>query len=127
MKRNLWIVLFLLPLLMASCSNQKTFYYEGESDNWKVEYQVDITSQDSQSESASIQYIGDDAIPERIDYLIETRTGKNAGSTPLSEEGVKRLSPGSCSGCSVVMEDEEVSATIEWEGHRERIVLSQNQ
>lgn len=116
------LICFVL-LLLTACTNQKTFHFHGESENWDVRYVVDIVGENSESSSIVIRYFGEASVPEKIYYYIDHGSGASSGNVSL-DEGVLRTSGGSCSGCAVTKENEEIDVIIEWNGETENFTLN---
>ncbi|CEG27156.1 hypothetical protein [Bacillus sp. B-jedd] len=110
-------VLLLCIALLSSCS-QKTHISTGESDNWKIQYEVKKSggkcSKPSGESSGYIKYIGKSTLPESIEYIFSN----SMGSVPLEKAGVFTLPI----GCTNAMEPSEV--IIKWDGKAEIIPLS---
>ncbi|WP_277674498.1 hypothetical protein [Piscibacillus halophilus] len=121
------IILLLSILLLPSCiadTDQLTF--QNETDHWQVEYHVDIKGEDSESTRLFLKYVGEGEAPENINYRIDSVTGSNGGNNTLLKNGLLDISLGSCSGCSITREDEEIEITIEWNNDSETFMLNNN-
>lgn len=83
-------------MVLSACSTSTNFLtdgvqrmsFVGESENWKVLYEVDVWDEDSESTSIKINYIGKEPIPHMIKYNIEGVTGNSSGTTSLNKNGV---------------------------------------
>lgn len=83
---------------------------------------VDITSDDEQKFTGFLEYIGDEPIPEKVDYkvgTILTRMGKTG--TTLTD--VKANIENGCGGCTIFQEDDELEVKIMWGDQQEKVIL----
>lgn len=117
------ILLCFLFLFLVACSNQQTYYYKGESENWDVKYTINVTGKDSQSGDIMIRYIGDNEIPKEINYEINSSSGTVSGNHELND-GVLETSGSTCSGCGVTKENAELDVTINWDGKSDSFTLN---
>ncbi|MGE7110126.1 hypothetical protein [Lysinibacillus sp. NPDC047702] len=109
---RLWIIFFIVTLLSA-CAGE-TFIFSGESDNWNVKYEV-MKGDSCQSTSGTIKFIGNEPIPEKVEYSYD----KASGVAPLDEHGVFVLP----NGCTYETENSEIEITLTWDNQSETIPL----
>lgn len=124
MKLRFLLLVIALLLTLSACQGQETINFKGKSDNWEVVYQVDIQSEDSESTSLEIKYIGEGKSPKEMDYTLDSVSGGGDGNNIPLNDGVYKSSPNNCSGCAVTGEDDNIKVTIEWQGKSEKITLS---
>ncbi|WP_106497255.1 hypothetical protein [Lentibacillus sp. Marseille-P4043] len=120
MKKSLFLFV-IIAFILVSCS-QKTLTFTGGSDNWSVRYTAHIHETDSESIEYAIRYIGEKPAPETIDYELGSLSvhGRivNKDTSAVTSKG------GSCFGCAVTQEDEEIEAVIMWNGKTESFTLT---
>ncbi|WP_230501198.1 hypothetical protein [Sutcliffiella rhizosphaerae] len=114
------ICLFLVILLLTACTNSYSF--SGQSDNWKMEYQVTTPGNGVESK-ISILYTGSDEHPEHIYYSIEGMNSKREGDATYPEKGIEWTSM-ECYDCMPIPKDGEIEVTIEWDGKKEVLMLT---
>ncbi|NJP39412.1 hypothetical protein [Alkalicoccus luteus] len=115
---SIWAIML---LFVAACQNQDTLHFSNEGDNWEVDYTVNIYDENSQSIDYAIRYIGEESLPETLNYSIGSTT---VTGEILSEGGVIEHSGSGCSGCAVTREDDDIEFSIEWDDeHEESFVL----
>ena len=124
MKLRFLMLVTAMLLILSACQGQKTINFQGKSDSWEVVYQVDIQSEDSESTSLEIRYIGEGKPPKKMDYTLDSFSGGGAGNDIPLNDGVYKSSPNSCSGCALTGEDDKIKVTIEWQDKSEKITLS---
>lgn len=108
---------------MTACFGQETFHFDGESDNWKVEYIIDVLeSKNSEEGTIKIKYIGESEAPNHIDYYIKDGSSEMSGDLSM-QDGTFETQGSNCSGCAVTKEDDEFEVTIEWNGESEHFTL----
>lgn len=115
-------VTLLLLTILSACSNASTLLFEGESENWIVRYEAIIHSLDSEETIYYFEYIGNEAIPFEVEYLIGGHSQK--GKTVVDEHGKFNTGISSCTGCAVTFKSEEISMTIWWNDQVETIELT---
>ncbi|OLS37046.1 hypothetical protein BTR22_10170 [Alkalihalophilus pseudofirmus] len=122
MKKAIGIgILFMLFLILTACG-QDTVKFNGQSDQWEATYTAHIYEENSQTEEYSIRYIGNDTIPQIVNYSFGTFLSVNGRE--LNETGTLSSSEsGGCSGCAVTIRDDRIEFTIEWDGQTESFVL----
>lgn len=128
-KKALMLFLF-CSVLLTACSESKLMNFVGESENWQVNYEVNVLDEDSESTNITIKYIGEKPIPKEIIYVVEGVSGKSEGEGSLNSEGEGSLNNGvleigghSCSGCAVIQENGKLNATITWNDTSETLIL----
>lgn len=123
MKGKILTLLLLLVVLLAACSELKMMIFEGESENWLVTYEVQLHDENSESTNLAIKFIGEDPSPQKIKYVVDSVSGKSEGEDSLNSSGVLKIGGHTCSGCSVTRENDNINATIIWNGKSENINL----
>ncbi|PPA70912.1 hypothetical protein [Jeotgalibacillus proteolyticus] len=121
MKRILCLLL-LSFVLVTGCTSEERLIFSGEGDHWKAQYIAD-RSENDQAASGSVSYIGEEAVPDRIEYRLEYGSAGSNGDVPL-KDGAANLNRSSCGNCSVLQKDSEILVTITWEGKTEEFLLS---
>lgn len=120
--KSLIAVVFIV-FLMSGCAGQKMLYFDGESENWKVKYVINVTADNnSEQGTVTILYTGDGQTPDRISYTIEGASGEISGNMPL-ENGALETSGSHCSGCATAEKDDQFNVTIAWDGKTDEFVL----
>ncbi|HZH62049.1 MAG TPA: hypothetical protein VEY70_21285 [Metabacillus sp.] len=120
-KKVLMLLLFSSALLTA-CSESELINFVGESENWQVNYEVNVQGEDSESTNLTIKYKGKNPVPEEINYVVEGVSGGSEGEAALNNR-VLEIGGHSCSGCAVTTENENFNATIMWNDTSETIIL----
>lgn len=118
------IALFTLLVLAACIEDSKEITFQNESDNWTVEYTATVKNENQETNRLYVEYIGEGEAPDRIDYRIVEGSGEAERTNATLEQGVLNSNLGSCSGCAVSSENDEVEITIEWDGNSETIQLN---
>ncbi|PRO67192.1 hypothetical protein [Alkalicoccus urumqiensis] len=118
-----------LPLLAAlglslfaltACSNQETLHFQGEGENWEVEYTANVTNETDQTIDYVIRYIGEGDVSEAVDYQIGETTVTN--ETLEDNRYVEHAGSG-CQNCSVLQQEDTIDFSIQWEENNERFTL----
>jgi hypothetical protein len=116
-------MLFLISsVLLTACSESKLMNFTGKSENWQLNYQVNVLDEDSESTNLTIKYIGKKPTPREIHYVVEGVFGKSEGNVTLNNEELK-IGGDSCSGCAVTQEKEKIKANITWNHQSETLIL----
>ncbi|WP_175615751.1 hypothetical protein [Piscibacillus halophilus] len=110
------IALFTFLVLTACIEDSKKITFQNETDNWIVEYTATVKGEDQETNSLYVKYIGEGETPDRIDYQIKERSGGAGRTNATLEQGVLNSNLGSCSGCAVASENDEIEITIKWMG-----------
>ena len=121
MKYKVLIILFTVSIILSGCL-EKPLTFIGESDTWKVHYevaQVKKLDEECNTTSGYIRYLGTEPIPERLELDIDKVEG---ASITLDENGMFLL----LNGCSNATEGAELKATIKWENQTETLPLILN-
>ena len=117
MKFKIVILLFTVTTILSGCL-EKPLIFVGESDNWKVHYEIaQVKKPDGACNrtSGNIIYTGTDSTPERIEFSID----QAKGNVPLEENDMFTL----LNGCSNLVEGSEVEAIIKWNDQTDVIPL----
>jgi hypothetical protein len=122
MKKIIGLSLFLL-IILSGCGDGDRFVFSGESDNWQVDYEAIIYDETSEETFGSIKYIGNESAPKEINYVIKSGSDKKSGENISLEEGSTTISKGSCQGCAITRENEEMEVEITWDGQKEHFTL----
>lgn len=123
MKTKLALLVIATLFILTACFGQETLHFEGESDNWQVEYVTDIvSSKDSEDGTIKMRYEGESETPNQIYYSIKTGSSDMSGDASMQEEYLE-IAGNNCSGCSVTKEDDEFDVTIEWDDKSENFTL----
>ncbi|GEN52710.1 hypothetical protein [Halobacillus faecis] len=123
MKYLTFIFFFMTAVVLTGCLGQKTLYFQEESENWEVEYIADVKSEDSESTSLHITYVGEGEAPENINYTLDSPAGGREGDYVLLNDGMVQQMGNFCSGCAVTRKDHEIQVTIEWGEKEETLDL----
>ncbi|MYL49954.1 hypothetical protein GLV98_10680 [Halobacillus litoralis] len=123
MKYLTFIFFFMTAVVLTGCLGQKTLHFQEESENWEVEYIADVKSEDSESTSLHITYVGEGEAPENINYTLDSPTGGREGDYVLLNDGMVQQMGNFCSGCAVTRKDHEIQVTIEWGEKEETLDL----
>lgn len=110
----------ILLLILSGCGNGDRYNFSGSSENWDVFYTVDVIDSTSEETTGTIKYVGDEPVPQKINFKIGSKEGTNVEM----EDGVTNIGHTSCRGCSVTQEDEEIAVEINWDGQMENAVLT---
>lgn len=119
------VLVLLISLILSACSETKIFDYEGESDNWKVIYTVEILDEQIEQTKVTIEYNGMESIQDEVSYIIETDSGKMKGNTSLNDKGLIEIEGRGrrCNECTFINESEYIKATISWKENTEELKL----
>ncbi|MBC9710469.1 MAG: hypothetical protein H9W80_14830 [Enterococcus sp.] len=121
MKYKVLIILFTVSIILSGCL-EKPLIFVGESDTWKVHYevaQVKKLDEECNTTSGYIRYLGTEPMPERLELDIDKVEG---AIITLDENGMFHL----LNGCSNATEGSEFKAAIKWENQTETIPLILN-
>ncbi|WP_027953824.1 hypothetical protein [Halobacillus kuroshimensis] len=127
MKKKGWVMTAVLALLiMSSCSNQERYIYEGDSEHWHGEMEVNVTEKETTEDFALI-FNGDveqlgEAGYVTYEYEMITSGGRgeiNFENTPES----RTFTHHSGSNSSVFTSDQTILVTVEWGGNKEEFEL----
>ncbi|TCP29910.1 hypothetical protein EV207_1074 [Scopulibacillus darangshiensis] len=121
MRKSL-ILFIIISFILAGCWGEKTIEFSGKTKNWSVKYISHIYSSNSEGIEYTIRYIGDGPAPKTIDYKLGSNsvTGRTLDDKSFSIKS----NGGSCSGCGVTDEHDDIEATIKWNGHKETFILT---
>ncbi len=123
--KKAFLCLIIFALVISGCAEKGKSInrnFKGESEHWFVYYSVQGSTV-NQIEKARIIYKGSDAnMVGKVKYLLETTAGEIGGEQPLSEDGYINTGKSS-SGAAVVQKDEEIKASIDWNGQVENLTL----
>ncbi|WP_144790025.1 hypothetical protein [Lysinibacillus fusiformis] len=117
--------MFLVVLILSACSDDREKFY-GESNNWIVKYETEVTKEREFGEF-TIKYIGKEPAPEVFVYKI-----KNASTSLDVGIGEETFNDGKnthsfnieCTDCDVyTTENDKIEAKLEWNGKSETIKL----
>lgn len=98
--------------------------FTGSSENWAIEYVVTYPKEDWQKIVYTITFIGND-VPESVEYTIDGTFGGHYGGDKLSaDQSVGGRSEGNG---AKVQENEEIDATIKWDGKSESFLLTREE
>ncbi|KYG90689.1 hypothetical protein [Metasolibacillus sp. FSL K6-0083] len=111
MKFHFFIII--IAVLFLSACIPKIVTFAGEDENWKVIFEVTndkIKKEQCAEISGYIRYIGNEPIPEKIEYTINH--GFETTDTPtLDDNGIFHFTK----GCTYATEGSTVEITIQWE------------
>ncbi|MCH4827974.1 hypothetical protein [Planococcus halocryophilus] len=122
MKKIIGLSIFIL-ITLSGCGDGDRFVFSGESENWRVEYEAIIYDETSEETFGSIMYKGAEPSPKEINYIIKSESDEKSGKNISLEEGSTTISKGSCRGCAITQEDEEMEVEITWNGKKENLTL----
>ena len=117
MKYKVLIILFTVTTILSGCL-EKPLTFVGESDNWKVHYeitQVKKLDEECNITSGYIRYIGTEPMPEELEVSLDN----GGGIISLDENGTFTL----FKSCSNLVKGSEVEAIIKWDNQTDAIPL----
>ena len=117
MKYKVLIILFTVSIILSGCL-EKPLTFVGESDTWKVYYevaQVKKLDEDCNTTSGYIKYLGTEPMTEELEFSLD----KGGGTISLDENGMFSL----FKGCSNLVKGSEVEAIIKWDNQTDTIPL----
>lgn len=118
------MLLFLILFVLTACFGQERLHFEGGSDSWEVNYNLEVSVKDnSEQGTIKINYAGEDEAPNQIDYEIKGGSGGMSGGDASLEDGFLETPGSNCSGCAVTQKDDEFDVTIDWEGKTDHFTL----
>lgn len=130
------IILLTMAIILSGCTNGDRYNFSGNGNNWEVIYTVEVTNEVEQQTSGTIKYIGENEVPEAIDYKIEYQN-ENSNSTAGDSGEASPLKGGTaefesivcgkstvCGNCAIIQKDEEIEAEITWNGQTENFLLT---
>ncbi|MFD2628011.1 hypothetical protein [Oceanobacillus kapialis] len=122
--KKVLLVLF-ISVILSACSETEIIDFEGESDNWRVIYTVEILDEQIEQTKVKIEYSGEESIPDEVSYIIEFDSGKMEGNTSLNDKGLVKIGGRGrlCSECIFMNESENIKATISWKENTEKLKL----
>ncbi|EGA90396.1 hypothetical protein GPDM_05186 [Planococcus donghaensis MPA1U2] len=119
------IMVLIMLLLLTACGNKTDRYsFTGSSDNWDMNYIVDVTGVDSQEKSGTVTYTGKGEAPETVDYKITTTSAGSDGTGVTLENGQGSIGTVSCEGCAVIQKDDKILVELSWNGQTESMILT---
>lgn len=130
MHRKISILLLLLLLLLVACSNNtsdnETFTFSGETDNWAANLKINQTDDDYEKQEFVLKYKGKDANSVgEIKYNVDTGSGgfSRSGAT-LEENGTLKDNDEANPTNAKVNKNSEIEVTVKWNGNTETFKLS---
>jgi hypothetical protein len=122
MYKRLFICLLLSLSIVTACNSEPKSFI-GESDNWKAELN---TASDGKVEGFVLSYIGSDMQSIGLfDVGVHAgNIGFSSSGAELNEDGKFIFDVEKISTDMVVKKDNEIIATIEWDGNTEEITLN---
>lgn len=130
MHRKISILLLLLLLLLVACSNNtsdnETFTFSGETDNWAANLKINQTDDDYEKQEFVLKYKGKDANSVgEIKYNVDTGFGgfSRSGAT-LEENGTLKDNDEANPTNAKVNKNSEIEVTVKWNGNTETFKLS---
>lgn len=121
MKKILLLLSISLLLILTGCSIKELS--SDESKNWRVEYEVAAYNKADEETSGSITYIGKEAPPKKVSYILKNSSRENSGEYVSLEEGELNILTGSCQGCKAVPENEQMEVEVNWNDKKETFIL----
>lgn len=119
------ISVLVLAFILSGCGVGERYELSGNSENWEVFYVVELSTQNKLMGSGTLEYTGEEPIPETFNYEIEfkLRTLKTTGEQLTA----RKINFGStrCDLC-YFDEDDEIELEIEWDGQTENMTLTTN-
>lgn len=136
LKKILGVLFIFLSLILSACSQDgKVYKFHGKSNNWIVKYETEISNEREWAEY-SVEYIGKEPTPAIFGYNLKSSWFKIGNEKERFKHKGKNIISGNseCTGpplntesCAVIIEeDEQMEATIEWNGKSEVIILDRN-
>ena len=116
--------LLVLLFVLSGCVDGDRYHFSGSSENWDVFYVVDVSNGTNQVKDGTVKFTGDGQAPETIEYKFETTSGGSEGTGVTLSDNVASIANGSCEGCAVIQEDEEIEVEILWDGKTENLLLT---
>ncbi|MEY9980623.1 hypothetical protein [Lysinibacillus sp. RC79] len=119
--------IFLVVLILSACSDDGEKYnFYGESNNWIVKYETEVTKEREFGEF-TIKYIGKEPAPEVFEYKIKnasTSLDVGIGEETFNNENNIHSFNVECTGCEVyTTENNKIEAKLEWNEKSETIKL----
>ena len=134
MRKSLFILVFLILILSACSGDAKEYKFYGDSNNWLVKYETEI-SKEREWADYSIEYIGEDPVPEVFNYTIKSSWFEfGTNEEKLNEEDKVHSGNSECTGppqndesCEAsISKNEKIKAILDWFGESEVIELQIN-
>ena len=119
------IILVVLILLLSACNSVDRYNFSGNTDNWSVEYTVDVNGLSEQDALGALKYVGEEPAPDLISFIIDMKPGTVAGNDMPLREGIVQVKGSSCSGCAIVQDNQEIEVTINWAENEETFIIKQ--
>jgi hypothetical protein len=118
--------LFILSiLLLTGCSlgGEKLHFY-GESDIWQVDYEATNIEDEEVVPQFAIKYTEEKPAPTKMRYAINGERFNHSGEA-RADKGIKKVNRdgSNCSKCIHFQENENIVATIRWQGEKEEVRL----
>lgn len=121
--RRLTLVIIML-IVLSGCVDGERHEFSGSNKNWKISYVVEVSNGDSQETNGTIEYLGEEPIPETYDYELGTILTTFEGTGGLLTDGKSEFGNHKCAGCETFQEDDELEVEIMWDGQSERFVIT---
>lgn len=120
------IILFSVLILCACSDGVKKYNIDGESSNWIVKYETEVTDEREFGEF-TIKYIGNEPAPEVFVYKIKnpsTSLDVGIGEETFNNENNIHSFNVECTGCEVYTTvNDKIEAKLDWNGKSEIIKL----
>ncbi|WP_018924423.1 hypothetical protein [Salsuginibacillus kocurii] len=120
MKRKWLVCLGTLLIALTACENQDSYIYEGEGEDWDVEYTAHVEGETQEAHEYQLSYQGGEIPPTSVNYEINSVEVENA---PVDQDGNVDTHEENCDKCNIRSVDEEIEVMIEWEDHTEELIL----
>lgn len=117
------IILTVLAFVLSGCGIGDRYELSESSENWEVNYIIELSKDNNQLGTGTIEYIGEEPVPETFNYEIRT---KNRGLEVTDEQLTNRkikFGMASCESCSFD-EDDEIDVEIVWYGQKDNFTLT---
>lgn len=75
MKLKISALLCYVFLILVACSGLQTYHFQGDSENWNVDYTINSTGDNSESGDITIKYIDENETPKEINSSSGSSSG----------------------------------------------------
>lgn len=119
------VFLFIILILSACSDGREKYNFYGESNNWIVKYETEVTKEREFGEY-TIEYVGKEPAPKVFVYKIKSASlDVGANEDAFNKENNVFSGNIECTGCEVyTSKNEKIEAKLEWDGHSEIIKLN---
>lgn len=112
-------------LIMGACSQEDPLTFEGQSENWKINYQVYKMSNTQQDIKYNIVYIGENEYEGNIDFTIKSDSSSIDAKNITLEDNKIYTGMQNCDSCVFINKEDDLYSVVKWAELTEEIQLEE--